>query len=181
MKKYLLYNWKEVVWSSFGGWKLAHHLLSDKEAASVTISRIYNIPVVWCCFFVPWLLLGKRRNWWISSLQEMDFQNNFWYKTLIDSSHWNRNSLCKRCLSLAILTRAEVCCVQAVRRCEIRGLERPLPIVSALYDWNWEDYIAQFPCPSLGIKSASGSLAESVMNVKFFKNIEKWNYIRKCI
>lgn len=131
--------------------------------------NVQNIPVGWFCFFMPWLLLGKRRNWWISSLQEMDFQNNFWYKTFVDLSQWNRNCLCKRCLSPAILTRAEVYCVQVVRRCEIRGLERRLVIVSALCDWNWVDYIAQFPCPNLGIKSASDSLAESLMNINYFR------------
>lgn len=131
--------------------------------------NVQNIPVGWFCFFMPWLLLGKRRNWWISSLQEMDFQNNFWYKTFVDLSQWNRNCLCKRCLSPAILTRAEVCCVQVVRRCEIRGLERHLVIVSALCDWNWVDYIAQFPCPNLGIKSVSDSLAESLMNINYFR------------
>lgn len=89
---------------------------------------VQNISVVWCCFYRPGLLLGKRRSWWISSLQEMDFQNNFWYKTFVDSSQGNGSSLCKRCLSFAILTRAEVCCVQVLRRCEIRGLARRLPV-----------------------------------------------------
>lgn len=95
--------------------------------------NVQNIPVVWCCFFMPWFLLGKRRNWWISSLQEMDFQNNLWCKTFVDSSQCNRNSLCQRCLSLAILTRAEVCCVQVVRRCEIRVGEMPAHRVCAVW------------------------------------------------
>lgn len=116
------------------------------------------------------------------STKGLIFKATYSTKYFVGCSQWNRNSLCKRCLLVAILTWEEVCYVQVIRRCVVRGSgELMSNWRSCLHCMVETEWIA-FPnsLARLDAKSVIDSLAVSLISLKFFKNMKKWAiYIKK--